>query len=78
MDGPGHYQEAERLLALAASEVADSEGLHISYDGQAVLMLADAQVHATLAFAAATALDGGRLEEARWHDVAGTRLSDGA
>ena len=49
MNGPGHYQEAERLLALAASEGAGSAGLHISYGEQAALILADAQVHATLA-----------------------------
>jgi hypothetical protein len=78
MDGPGHYQEAERLLALAASEGVGSEGRFISYDEQAALILADAQVHATLANAAAVALGLGRHEEPRWRDVAGTKPSYGA
>ena len=74
MTGPGHYQEAERLLALAASEVAGSDGLHTSYDGQAALIIADAQVHATLAVAAATAL-GTHTEGRAWADIAGTKPS---
>ena len=72
MNGPGQYQEAERLLALAASEGAGGAGLHISYGEQAALILADAQVHATLAHAAATAIGGRGLEEREWMNVAGT------
>lgn len=51
MTGPEHYREAERLLA---------EGLHVlGEDGPltgAAEPLAAAQVHATLALAAATAM----------------------
>jgi len=48
MTGPEHYTEAERLLAFNAGNRADpSEPAFI----------AAAQVHATLALAAATALD---------------------
>jgi hypothetical protein len=40
-------------------------------------MLATAQVHATLALAAATApAGGGRIEADAWHEAAGTRLAD--
>ncbi|MFE4535665.1 hypothetical protein ACFRKB_11355 [Streptomyces scopuliridis] len=44
MNGPWHYAEAERLLELAG---------HL--DGDAAEIYAEAQVHATLALAAATA-----------------------
>ena len=76
MDGPGHYQEAERLLALAASEGAGSDGLQAKRE-QAALILAEAQVHATLANAAAVALGLGRLEEVRWRDIAGSTRGGG-
>lgn len=46
MNGPQHYVEAERLLALAS--LGDT-------DPRDVLTVAAAQVHATLALAAATA-----------------------
>jgi hypothetical protein len=46
----------------------------ISYDEQAALILADAQVHATLANAAAVALGHGRNEEVRWRDIGGSTL----
>lgn len=77
MTGPQHYQEAERLLALAGSEGAGSAGLYIDYDEQAALILADAQVHATLACAAATALSSA-AEAGAWAGAAGTTLSGGA
>lgn len=48
MNGPGHYRAAERLLALA--EIYDDDSL------QQMSALVTAQVHATLASAAATAL----------------------
>ena len=50
MNGPKHYKEAERLLDLAAD-------LPISavHDGLAATTIAQAQAHAALALAAATA-----------------------
>lgn len=46
MNGPEHYREAERLLTIA--EAGQPAHLHAS-------VVAEAQVHATLALAAATA-----------------------
>jgi hypothetical protein len=68
MTGPGHYQEAERLLLQAANADTGSNGERYS--------LAAAQVHATLALAAATALNGGKAsllppDWGAWHEVAG-------
>ena len=56
MTGPEHYREAERLLVGQPTNA----------------ILAIAQVHATLALAAATGIDGGYLEETAWDHVAGT------
>jgi hypothetical protein len=51
MNGAGHYAEAERLLAVASDAFAeDAEG-----DDGTKHILAEAQVHATLAVAAAVA-----------------------
>lgn len=54
MTGPEHYKEAERLARMAAS-----------YDGQPsdhhIQAAQRGQLHATLALAAATALDGAVL-----------------
>ena len=73
MTGPEHYLEAERLIAMAReSHHADLYGHYT--DAQAALILADAQVHATLAHAAATALSSAADARA-WTDTAGTRLS---
>lgn len=52
MTGPEHYQEAERLLATAYEDNLTA------YEGEnpaAARQIAEAQVHATLALAAATA-----------------------
>ncbi|MGW5465190.1 hypothetical protein [Streptomyces sp. NPDC003996] len=64
--GPDHYQEAERLLRLAsAHEVqAGSDSPDLAH------LYAEAQVHATLALAAATALNG------HSHDEGGMPLED--
>lgn len=51
MTGPEHYQEAERRLAALADPECD-------YDPAAISL---AQVHATLALAAATALNASRM-----------------
>jgi len=50
MTGPDHYAEAERLLALA-----DRHTRGVTYAQEWTLTLTAAQVHATLALAAATA-----------------------
>ena len=61
--GPDHYKLAEELLA--------SQG---PLTGE---LIGAAQVHATLALAAATALASlGRMETDAWHAVAGTSLVD--
>ncbi len=60
MTGPEHYREAERLANAAAT--ADLPFGHLSSDET----LALAQVHATLAHAAATALVA--TTDTRWSD----------
>jgi len=76
MTGPEHYRQAERLLAAA---------IHRETIDQTSVRIAEAQVHATLALAAATA--NGRsasTEDARaWREATGggqgkppTTLSD--
>ena len=74
MTGPEHYAEAERLLALA-----DRHTRGVTYDQEWTLTLTAAQVHATLALAAGTAMAGtpdrpGLFGDAS-ADVAATRLS---
>lgn len=67
MTGPGHYREAERLLKrgleMSQSDMASSDatGLDIAYErvAEADLAIRGAQVHATLALAAAVAETGG-------------------
>ena len=58
MDGPSHYQAAENLLDMASDDEmgSDAESYHQR----------QAQVHATLALAAATAL--GRFADLPIHD----------
>ena len=51
--GPEHYLKAEQLLTAQAGIAAN----HDETNPAAALMLAEAQVHATLALAAATALN---------------------
>lgn len=78
MNGPQHYREAERLIK--------SADFFIYGDGAAPVagaaMAAQAQVHATLALAAATAMhatvDGTELgpgegEFQAWYDAAGVK-----
>jgi hypothetical protein len=69
MTGPEHYSEAERLIAMAR-ELPISRDLYVVDQAQGALILADAQVHATLALAAATALD--TTGSYAWATVAGT------
>ncbi|MFE9003172.1 hypothetical protein ACFYOY_13670 [Streptomyces sp. NPDC007875] len=75
MTGPEHYREAERLLA-EADNIAE-------HGGDMGEMIAAAQVHATLAHAAATAqaalVNGDHFigmpeaDVAAWYEAAGTR-----
>ncbi|WP_301126847.1 hypothetical protein [Streptomyces cacaoi] len=72
MTGPEHYREAEALLVLGADY--DSDGAAISAQRCRV----EAQVHATLALAAATALvdetprSDSHSEYRAWAEVAGS------
>ena len=65
MSGPEHYREAEKLAALAAT--ADRPKWATEY-------LRLAQVHATLALAAASALIPGRQADA-WAEVTGEAIA---
>jgi hypothetical protein len=66
MTGPEHHRRAEELAAEARKLLGQGEG-----QDTAVAWAAVAQVHASLAVAAATAL-GSSFE---WNDVAATKLS---
>lgn len=76
MSGSQHYQRAESLLRMAANE-KNEYGFHAA-PAEVKRYVARAQVHATLALAAATALNHGApaLDHADyevWKQVAGTR-----
>lgn len=64
MNGPEHYAAAERLL-----DAATAEGVEPGEPGQ-VSNLAAAQVHATLALAAATALTWSTKDLKAWQPAA--------
>jgi hypothetical protein len=70
MTGPEHYAEAERLLAHAEHHSSGA-----TYGPEWTLTLAAAQVHATLALAAATAGGTAGPDSRAWADVAATRPS---
>lgn len=66
MTGPEHYQTAEQLLVHARETLADDGGAWHQRQAQA---------HATLALAAATALAANALptrDHEAWHAAAGT------
>ena len=69
MTDPEHYQQADRILSEASTGQGDDYMRHRAE------LLAMAQVHATLACAAASAIGAPPTEAHGWHDVAGTRLS---
>jgi len=76
MTGPEHYREAERLIAMARKRPSRGDLYDYCEDEPATtLILADAQVHATLAHVAATALSSAADARA-WAEAAGTRLGD--
>lgn len=68
MTGPEHYAEAERLLALA-----DRHSTGVTYGQEWTLTLTAAQVHATLALAAATAVGTAGPDGHAWADIAATK-----
>jgi len=68
MSGPEHYRKAEQLL--------DGDIMYRNVEG-APNRLAEAQVHATLALAAATAWGATRQQLRQWADVAGPRSPSG-
>jgi hypothetical protein len=59
MDGPAHYRKAEELAAKAAEYLGHGDGQE-----SAVVWAAVAQVHATLALAAATVQNGEGRQQA--------------
>jgi len=66
MNGPEHYQAAELLLAEAAEQPGEASARSI----------ATAQVHATLALVAATALHG-VTDQRHWFEATGTQHTGG-
>jgi hypothetical protein len=65
---PYHYKRAEEILAeIEAANAASNE----TQTARAI----QAQAHAILALAAATAIDPG-CQRHEWHDVAGVRYTD--
>jgi hypothetical protein len=69
MTGPEHYYEAQQLLA--DPNYGEPKGIARSET------IAAAQVHATLALAAATALGASSPVDAQaWRDAAGTKATD--
>ena len=66
MTGPGHYRAAEQLLAEAVEQPGEASARSI----------ATAQVHATLALAAATALHG-VTDHRHWFEATGTQHAAG-
>jgi len=67
MTGPEHYAEAERLLTLA-----DRHTTGVTYAPEWTLTLSAAQVHATLALAAATVVGTAGPDLQAWAAVAAT------
>ncbi len=65
--GPQHYTEAEKLLAESRGITADD----LDPAQLIAIMLAEAQVRATLALAAATALSERGADYGEWQRVAG-------
>jgi hypothetical protein len=73
MTGPDHYRKAEELAAKAHEYLGQGDG-----QASAAVWAYVAQIHATLALAAATAL-GTRAADGRvWADVAGTDYAGGS
>lgn len=76
MNGPEHYKEAERLLAGVGPREMPGGGTHESFGPETVSRIQRAQVHATLALAAATVdvgmkYDGEIRNDTAWRAVNG-------
>jgi hypothetical protein len=74
MNGPDHYREAERLLTEQIFRDRPGSTTERSFEET----VAAAQVHATLALAAATALAASDTEGQAWAEVAAVRFSPGS
>ena len=74
MTGPEHYKEAERLL----SDAEENHAHQGSGDPATPDLLATAQVHATLALAAATALAPAHKSVNHPDTVGWTKVAGGA
>ena len=72
MTGPDHYRKAEELTAKAHDYLEQGEG-----QDSAAVWAAVAQIHATVALAAATALGTTAADGRAWTEVAGTKFSAG-
>ena len=72
MTGPDHYRKAEELTERANEYLGQGDG-----QASAAVSAAVAQIHATLALAAASALGTMAAEGRAWVEVAGTKLSAG-
>ena len=70
MTGPEHFRRAEQLTAEAHKHLGQGEG-----QATAAVWAAVAQVHATLALAAATAVGTAGADGRAWAEAAGTRLA---
>ena len=73
MTGPEHYREAENALAALGTELYAPARRGLTKGLGPSDLLAYAQVHATLALAAATAFDRELYDVWQWQDVAGRR-----
>ena len=71
MTGPEHYQQAEMILTQVKNGHTP-DGITID-SGNVAVFLARAQVHATLAQAAATGLSNTTSAIAEWTQIAGER-----
>ena len=71
MNGPAHYDRAETML----EEAERNRSQHGEIPDRYTPLLAAAQVHATLALAAATAIGTAGADGRAWAEAAGTTLS---
>jgi hypothetical protein len=71
MTGPDHYRKAEELTEKAGEYLGQGDGQE-----SAAIWAAVAQIHATLALAAATALGTTASEGRAWADLTGTKFSE--